>query len=363
MSSLRLDKYEVTVGRFRPFVAAVVAVGRRPSAQANTRTCVNWDEAFAFCIWDDGVLPSEAEWEYADAGGRRSTRVPVGSTDRGTTPLYAIYGCNVQADGGLCRPAPVGSATMGAGKWGQHDLAGNVSEWTADFYASYVDPCTDCVNATTIVGARVMRGVDFFSTNAQDLAPPGRYSTMERRVERRRARPVHAATASRVPCPPEAPALNLTFLPMFAFLLASVTACTHAPDVPGYPLYEASSRLPRAQVARLFGPIDSVDGRNVVGLGDGFEVLPGCHVVRTRSDVVESTSEVQILGHPRGFAFAIHMQAGFTYVVKRQVLGDMGSQVRFVTSADEIDGGGHVGTIAPAKNGDELEACRDAGGT
>jgi sulfatase modifying factor 1 len=109
--------------------------------------CVNWYEAYAFCIWDGGFLPSEAEWEYAAAGGSEQREYPWGSMDPGTHNQYAIYGC-YYLEPGICttggHPAPVGTASLGAGLWGQLDLAGNVSEWNADWSAAYDNPCVDC---------------------------------------------------------------------------------------------------------------------------------------------------------------------------------------------------------------------------
>ncbi len=41
--------------------------------------------------------------------------------------------------------APVGSAGAGAGRWGQLDMAGELSAWVLDAYAaSYPDPCVNC---------------------------------------------------------------------------------------------------------------------------------------------------------------------------------------------------------------------------
>jgi formylglycine-generating enzyme required for sulfatase activity len=55
--------------------------------------------------------------------------------------------------------APVGTATMGAGRWGQFDLAGELWEWNLDWYRvvifscgrdpPYQDVCTDCAALTT----------------------------------------------------------------------------------------------------------------------------------------------------------------------------------------------------------------------
>jgi formylglycine-generating enzyme required for sulfatase activity len=133
-------------------------------------TCVDWYEAYAFCIWDGGFLPSEAEWEYAAAGGSQQRQYPWGSTDPGTGNQYAIYGSYYDDDAGSSAGsgvdpniAPVGTATLGAGYWGQLDMAGEVFEWNIDWYAPYVDPCTDCayLSSTTV---RVIRGGNYGGT-------------------------------------------------------------------------------------------------------------------------------------------------------------------------------------------------------
>jgi formylglycine-generating enzyme required for sulfatase activity len=130
--------------------------------------CVDWIDAYAFCIWDGGFLPSEAEWEYAAAGGSQQREYPWGEADPGRSNRYAIYECNY---GGPCTGspdsiAPVGWATLGAARWGQLDLAGNVWEWTLDDYAAYVDPCVDCAYLPQSAGYPVIRGGRF-----DDLPP------------------------------------------------------------------------------------------------------------------------------------------------------------------------------------------------
>jgi formylglycine-generating enzyme required for sulfatase activity len=130
----------------------------------------NWWEAYAFCIWDGGFLPSEAEWEYAAAGGSQQREYPWGSADPGTANQYAICAFSTPQDlscfypredacRGVANIAPVGTAMLGAGLWGQLDLVGDEDEWTLDWFANYA-ACTDCADLTAAY-SRVTRGGAF----------------------------------------------------------------------------------------------------------------------------------------------------------------------------------------------------------
>ena len=162
------------------------ATGGRENLPSN---CVNWYEAYAFCIWDGGFLPSEAEWEYAAAGGSEQRQYPWGTAAPGTMNQYAIYGSNYTGNStGL---APVGTAAMGAGRWGQLDLSGEIWEWALDWKNAYVNPCTDCVSLTK-ASYRIVRGDNFGGSvnnlvptvRGGDIAPEGRDSNFGFRCSR-----------------------------------------------------------------------------------------------------------------------------------------------------------------------------------
>jgi formylglycine-generating enzyme required for sulfatase activity len=134
-------------------------------------SCVTWYEAYAFCIWDGGFLPSEAEWEYAAAGGSQQQEYPWGSMDPGIENQYAIYGLNYA--GNSTDIAPLGTATLGAGSWGQLDLVGELDEWDLDWYQAYA-ACTDCADLAATTLGRVTRGGDFADQKSY-LLPPNRF--------------------------------------------------------------------------------------------------------------------------------------------------------------------------------------------
>jgi formylglycine-generating enzyme required for sulfatase activity len=237
LSAFRLDKFEVTVARFRVFLFDVAA-GWTPTPGSGKHThlnggkglrtltgfetgwnekaplvtdkgqwdlhlddprcpfhtwtpapgsneklpinCMTWAEAYAFCIWDHGFLPSEAELNYAQSGGIDYRKYPWGKDEPGPDTNLEIYDCWFHGSGdktctfGTSNIAPVGSVSAGNGKYGQADLAGNLDEWTLDNWVPTLleTKCDDCTyseeDATT--SQHAIRGGTFIAVKESSLA-------------------------------------------------------------------------------------------------------------------------------------------------------------------------------------------------
>jgi formylglycine-generating enzyme required for sulfatase activity len=139
LDSYWIDRTEVTNAQYRKCVQAGLC---RPPATDTFEDAtydnhpvfmVTWYDARDYCAWIGNRLPTEAEWEKAARGtdGRewpwgneypdcsRVNMGPVGSGDPSCTSGET---------------APVGTYPSGASPYGVLDMAGNVSEWVADWY-------------------------------------------------------------------------------------------------------------------------------------------------------------------------------------------------------------------------------------
>ncbi len=158
MHAFCMDITEVTVGAYAACQGAGACSARASSMLCNADTadrqdhpanCVSWSAADAFCRWRAARLPTEAEWEYA-ARGSDGRSYPWGDAAPATQLCWRRY---IE---GTCA---VGSFPVGASPFGLLDMAGNVWEWTADWYASYYSSSTRVSPTGPATGtARIIRG-------------------------------------------------------------------------------------------------------------------------------------------------------------------------------------------------------------
>ncbi len=105
---------------------------------------VAWQDAMAYAGWLGRDLPTEAEWEYAARGGRGPTRFVWGdeplNPDKPQANVWegVFPAVDTGADGYKARPSPVGC--FPANGYGLYDMAGNVWQWTRDWYRPNLNP-------------------------------------------------------------------------------------------------------------------------------------------------------------------------------------------------------------------------------
>lgn len=109
---------------------------------------VSWYDANNFLLWCGLSLPTEAMFEKAFVGGiyldgDEKKSIPNANPERkypwGDEVPYqrGIYRCNYSGDeDGFSNLAPVGTFAKFPSPYGINDLAGNVSEWTRDWYTT-----------------------------------------------------------------------------------------------------------------------------------------------------------------------------------------------------------------------------------
>ncbi|MBI2569871.1 MAG: formylglycine-generating enzyme family protein [Candidatus Schekmanbacteria bacterium] len=139
--------HEITVAEHRECIAAGTCAGPlahdasspvqrlcnfgAPERDAHPVNCIAWAEAAAHCAWLGGSLPTEAQWEKA-ARGLDERSYPWGEEtpdcDHAVMMKSGWTGCRKGATWPVC------SKPDGNSPYGVCDLAGNVAEWTADWF-------------------------------------------------------------------------------------------------------------------------------------------------------------------------------------------------------------------------------------
>lgn len=144
-----------------------------------------------------------------------------------------------------------------------------------------------------------------------------------------------------------------------AFSLLALLAAGCGTQATAYPLYAKVGAGPGPdKVAVLYGPVQTVDGQNVAGKGQTFELLPGCHVVTLQRNVGEGSANGAWASNLPYLVVAFEMKPAHRYVINMDRQYSSGPRGRMKLFASEKAPDGKVVHVPFAGSDEDVLSCK-----